>query len=667
MLKSLDLKNVKAGGWVKNFLKNQADNLTGEIDSVGFPFSGDYWGNKDLKKEDLPDDFFLGGINTLDDAWVPFEQTGYWIDGMVRAGYLTGDHRLIEKAKSKIMPVINDSDKDGYLGPSFLKDGITWAHSVYFRAVTALYEATGDEKILKALKAHYLRAPLKDVFEKQKNSPRILYVRNIADIETALWLYEKTGDKRLLSAAEESYKVFNDIFAFDKGVSVDSEMKDLTIKGMCGNRKVNRNHGVTYCEICKLPAVLYKYTGKEEYKKAAVNAFEKLYRDQMIVDGVHSSTEYLNGNEDSLAAHETCDISDLTWALFYLYEITGDPKYGDRIENAVFNAGLGAVDDDFRGEQYFSCPNQVIANDTSNHAYFYRGADWMSYAPKSFLGCCAGNVHRFMPNFVCRSWFIDEMSKTVYPAVYAPSSVRIGFGDSEAIIEEITDYPFNESVKFRVSAEKPVEFTLKLRVPLWAKQSSVFFNGETVLQKGDFYIVERTFKNGDIVEISFESEIEFIENAGGVSVKKGALLYALPIKEKTVIEGLRALNNERYPHYSLYPESKWNYAISANDLKNAKFLSGKASADPWKNNGNGSKIVISAYELKSWKMKKSRNGKKRLNPRGKIVSIGHYCEFTPKVPISVKSKDVGGKRTVDLVPYGTTRLRIAIFPFIKEI
>ena len=666
MLKSLDLKNVKAGGWIKNFLKNQADNLTGEIDSVGYPFSGDYWGNKNLKKEDLPDDFFLGGINTIDDAWVPFEQTGYWIDGMVRTGYLTDDERLIIKAKSKIIPVIENADTDGYLGPSFLKDGITWAHSVYFRAVTALFEATGDEKILEALKVHYLRAPLKDVFEKQKNSPRMLYVRNIADIETALWLYDKTGDKRLLSAAEESYKVFNEIFASDKGVSIDSEMKDLTLKGMLAKRKVNRNHGVTYCEICKLPAVLYKYTGKEKYKKAAVNAFEKLYRDQMLIDGVHSSTEYLNGNKDSLAAHETCDISDLTWALFYLYEITGDPKYGDRIENAVFNAGFGAVDDDFRGEQYFSCPNQVIASDTSNHAYFYRGADWMSYAPENFLGCCAGNVHRFMPNFVCKSWFIDEEKREIFPSVYAPSCITACFNDNPVLINEITDYPFKESVKFIINVKEKAEFTLKLRIPAWSTASKVTVNGRVYLQNGsDFYAVKRTFEDGDAVEIFFESEMEFIENAYGVSVKKGALLYALSIKEKRVNEGLRALKNEKYPRYSLYPESKWNYAVSANDFKNAKFLSGKTSGDPWKNGGNNSKIVMSAYELKGWKLKKSVNGKKRLNPRGKVVKIGHTCYFTPKVPEKIAKKNIGEKTQITLVPYGTTRLRIAIFPFIK--
>ena len=204
MLKSTELKDVKARGWVKNFLRNQADNLTGEIDLVGYPFSERYWGNKNLKEDDLTDEFFLGGINTLDDSWVPFEQTGYWIDGMVRAGYLIDDERLKDKARKKIMPVIENADKDGYLGSELLKDGITWAHSVYFRALTALYEATGDKKILDALKAHYLREPLKDVFEKQKDSARILYVRNIADIETALFVYEKTNDKRLLDAAEES-------------------------------------------------------------------------------------------------------------------------------------------------------------------------------------------------------------------------------------------------------------------------------------------------------------------------------------------------------------------------------------------------------------------------------------------------------------------------------
>lgn len=660
MYKEVSLKNIKAKGWTKDFLSNQLNGLTGDIDEVGMPFSGKFWENVLITSQEMPEYCFSGGIETLNDAWIPFEQNGYWIDGLVRAGYLVDDEKAVAKAKSKILPVIDNPDGDGYLGARLLKDKITWAHSIYFRSLIALYEATDDDKILTALKKHYLRAPLKDVFVKEKNSTRMVFVRNVADIEAALWLYGKTEDERLLKAAEESYEEFNKIFVDDTGVGPDSETKDLTIKGMLGNRKVKRNHGVTYCEICKLPAVLYMYTGKEIYKKAAVNAFEKLYRDQMLVDGVISSTEYLNGNSDSNAMHETCDISDLTWALGYLYMITGNPEYGDRIENAVFNAGLGAVDDDFKGEQYFSCPNQVICNDTSNHAYFYRGEDWMSFAPKKLLACCAGNVHRFMPNFVIRSWFIN--GKEAFAALYAPSEVKFDIDGESVTVEEITEYPFSNIVKFVIKGN--AEFTLTLRVPKWATDSAVCINGEKFggKAKDGLYKITRKFVFGDEIEISFEDKIEFIKNAKGVSIKKGALLYALPIKERVETEGLRALNNPKYPRYSLYPESEWNYAL---DLQNvdAKFEKKTVAAQPWMSGGGGGEIYLTAYTLPSWKIVKSLRGKKRLNPRGKVVPIGHACEFTPKVPRLTDARLLGEKRVVKLVPYGTTRLRIAIFPF----
>ena len=60
--------------------------------------------------------------------------------------------------------------------------------------------------------------------------------------------------------------------------------------------------------------------------------------------------------------HETCDITDHTWALAYLLQATGDARYADRIEQVIFNALPGSITKDFRALQYFSCPNQVIAD-----------------------------------------------------------------------------------------------------------------------------------------------------------------------------------------------------------------------------------------------------------------------------------------------------------------
>ena len=43
-----------------------------------------------------------------------------------------------------------------------------------------------------------------------------------------------------------------------------------------------------------------------------------------------------------------------------MFEATGNTEYLDKIEKCVWNAGLGAVSEDFKTTQYFSCVNQVV-------------------------------------------------------------------------------------------------------------------------------------------------------------------------------------------------------------------------------------------------------------------------------------------------------------------
>lgn len=659
MFSELKLNEIKAKGWIKEFLQTQADGQTGEMGNVGEPFSLKTWDAPEKVRSE--EETFLGGINSIDDSWVPFEQNGYWIDGAIRAGRLINNKKLIDLASGKIYPAVEHALKVGYFGPEYLKDGLRWPFAVYFRALMAEYTATGDERILEALKRHFLRVPMKESYK--KDDLRIITVRNSADIETALWIYSQTKDVRFLQMAEESYAVFNEIFSDDTTADVNSKMLDVTVKGMLLNKTVKNNHGVTYCEICKLSAILHYYTGKEVYKTASVNAFDKLYRDQMLVDGVHSSTEYLNGNTDSLAMHETCDVSDLTWALGYLYMITGDAKYGDWVENAIFNAGLGSVDEDFKGNQYFSCPNQVICDDTSNHVAFYRGRDWNSYAPKKFLACCAGNVHRFMPNYVCRSFMKDGNVLSAF--TYAPCEIETELGGKKVIIEEKTLYPFENRVEFIIKTEESAKFTLLLRKPKWAVKAKVYVNANeyNVNFRKNTCAIAREFCDGDSIAIEFEDKIEFIENAKGVSIKKGALLYALPVKERVVINGLRELNNPDFPHYSLYAESKWNFGLKKEETP--IFISGKVGEKPWIREQNGLKIQILASEIKNWKLRKVNGFWQRLKPREKFRWVEQKAVFTPKVK-AVKPSDVGMSEVITLVPYATTRLRIAIFPLIKQ-
>lgn len=662
MYSELNFSQIKATGWVREYLNTQATGLTGEIGNVGAPFSDPTWEVSDAQASNLPQ--FLGGLNSDNDAWVPFEQNGYWIDGAIRAGHLADNEKLLTLGRGKIYPAIENTQPNGFIGPAYLDGGLTWPHAVYFRALIAEYTATGNQAILDALEKHFMRRPITDAYK--HNDLRIISVRQAAEIETVLWLYDQTGKEVYLEMAEDSYDVFNSIYSDDSAADVNSEMRDVSLPGMLANRKVQRNHGVTYCEICKLAAVLHKYTGKEIYKTAAIKAFDKVYRDQMLVDGVFSSTEYLNGNEDSWAMHETCVVADMTWALGYLYMITGDKKYGDWIENAIFNAGLASVDDDFKGNQYFSCPNQAIANDHSNHAKFFRGTDWISYSPKAFLACCAGNVNRIMPNFAYHSWMRD--GDTISAVTYCPSTITVTAGGNSVTIEEDTSYPFENTIRFRITTDAPTNFTMVLRQPEWAVSAALTVNGAAVADPftDGLCHLRRTFCSGDEIVLTFTDEIRLIENAKGVSVKKGALLYALPIREEVVVEGLHELGNPDFPHYSLYPASKWNYGICPRDAATYSFRPGAIGPQPWRRSNNDLSIRVTGYEVENWKLQHVKRVQSRIRPRVACRWEDRDAVFTPKVRPIRADDPIGQAEIIDLVPYCTTRLRIAIFPKLPE-
>ena len=199
MFQELEFYEIKAAGWAKRYLETQATGQTGELGSIGFPFSDPSWAKGKVARREN-DDYFVGGMQTSSNSWVPFEQTGYWIDGAIRAGHLADNEKLLRLARKKIYPAIENAGEDGYIGPEFLRDGTTWSHAVYFRALIAEYSATRDSKILEALKAHFLRRPIRESYE--GDIKPLIAVRSSAEIETILWLYGQTGDQRFLEMAE---------------------------------------------------------------------------------------------------------------------------------------------------------------------------------------------------------------------------------------------------------------------------------------------------------------------------------------------------------------------------------------------------------------------------------------------------------------------------------
>ncbi|MGB2578444.1 DUF1680 family protein [Elusimicrobium simillimum] len=630
VFKETSLNNITPAGWVKDWLKMQSTGLTGNIEAAGYPFDTPGW---ETRK------FIDGGT----DDWWPFEQTGYWVDGAIKCGYLTGDKKLITRAKRQTDYAIANPDKDGYIGPHYMKapgGNHRWPHAVFFRALMAQYSATKDKKILKALLKHY----------KSETSPHTFH-REICNFEIMVWLYEQTGDKKILDIAFKNYKAW--LKANPKNTA--------TIKNLTSNVRPY-DHGVTFNELTKLAVIAYIYSGDKKYLKAAVNGYKKLFKDMVLLNGVCLSAEHIGKVEDELNSCEVCDITDMTWALGYMLMATGEAEYADMIEAAIYNALPGAVkSDDFGGLQYFSAPNQVVAANNTNHNFFHRGQKWMSYRPNPGTECCPGNVNRAIPNFAARQWM--ETADGIAAVFIAPGKVK--YKNAEITCE--TSYPFSDVISYKIKTAKAQKFSFTVRIPAWCKNASLEFNGsllDTVLEPGFVTFENFVFRNGDTLKLYLPMQIE-VKNypGGGVYVQRGPLVYSLKMEENWKIDKAEKRQNKKLPAYNLAPKSAWNYAL---DTSRFEVHERPLKGNPWTIGNTPVTIKAAAYKVKDWKTEKPLYTMAEYadwEKRWSVKEKGPF-EFTPKLPKNIKNK-LGKKETVTLVPYGATHLRITVFPKVK--
>lgn len=606
------ITGIRPQGWLKEFLLRQRSGLTGHPEVLSYPFNSCLW---------------AGVIERVGeqhgDNWWRYEQTAYYSDGMLRLGYLLHDTALVNKARAGINYTLAHVASNGRLGPNLFTS--QWPIAVYFRVLQAEYAATGDQRIITALHKHYRSYTPEEIGNAK---------RAIVNIEGMLWTYGQTSDPRLLALAEAAYAKGG----FELNMQTASSPDTLVL------------HGVTYMEMAKLPAILYTYTGRKKYLDAAVNAMYKLDRDHMLPDGIPSSNEFLAG-KDPLQSHETCDITDYTWAVGYLLMATGDGRWADKLEKAVFNAGPGAVSKDFKNLQYFSSVNQVIATGQSNHNKFAHGSTWMAYWPCHETECCAGNVHRFMPNYAARMWMRDTSGGPV-AALYGPSVDTFSYKGHPVSITESTRYPFSDQLQFTFHMQQEITMPFTFRIPGWCKQATVTINGvhyNGVLTPGSFVTLRRKFRNNDRINIQFPMQAQLVQwGQWGAAVERGPLLFAYPVPEKVTTDTATYTNlggkrsaDPGFPALDIRPAGAWNYALVANPTQ-WQITENRDNTYPFEI----ATITIKApaRKVNNWQLSENR--------------------YTPSLPKPGSFSYEITTDTITLVPYGTTRLRMTVFPVI---
>ena len=638
---------VEPAGWLHLYLEKQAQQLGSHLPDVSWPFIDRYWSG-----EETPPD--TSGI-----GWWPWEQKGYWIDGALRCAYTIRDEALLKRALAAVDYTLGHALADGYLGPAFARyakaesvavDNFRWPQTVFFRALAAYGEATGDKRVATAMRRHYLA----DEYRAPYGGPS----RDVTNIEGMLWAYEHTGDDRLLDMAVRAWDDF--LSSVPPG---DHESGDLNPERVYANTPIHA-HGVTYIEKAKLPAILFMHTGNTEYLRFAVAAQERIFSHHMLIDGVPSTTEDYRGT-GPLDGHETCDITDHTWSWGYILMATGDGVWGDRIERACFNAGLGAVKKDWTAVQYFSCPNQVIATQDSCHVAFPEwNKGWMAYRPNPGheVACCGGNVHRILPNYVIRMWMTDGEGGLA-AVLYGASTVRAKVGARGHAVEIVqeTDYPFGEEIIFTIRTSTPIVFPLSFRVPGWCRAPQVAVNNNplsAVPNPKGWIRLERTFLPGDrvMLRLPMHTTVTYWPNGrapDGIGLEHGPLVYALPVKETWVSTVTPKWSTPDFPEWDATPAVPWNYGIVAAEsslTSQAQLQRLAMTADPWVD--PPLRLTVPLKKIPGWELRADPRhpGRRQTPPLPEIDEEMSNALATAPV------------EQVTLVPYGATHLRLTILP-----
>lgn len=615
VLQDIGIEGMKAEGWMKEVLTTQRNGLTGHIQVAGAPFDKEGWGDAAQKKMD---------------RWEDFEQTGYWADGALRCGYFIDDPELTRRVKEWVDFQIDHPKEDGFIGPELHN---LWPHVVFFRVIMAEYSRNPSPRIIKALSNHYKNAARSQTLIKTGGPEWDFNERTMLHIEMLCWLYQQTNDAFFIEKAEDTYKAFC------------SRKSPFTMQAFLSD-EVPIVHSVSSFETLKIPVILYINTGKKEYLDAAIHGIQKVYKYHGLADGIPSGNEAHDGNMPN-EVHETCCVSDAQWALGYFLQATGDVQWADLMEKICFNAAFSVVWKDFKSLQYYSSPNQVIARNNSSFCMYVGGQDRMAYRVAHGPACCNGNMNRMIPLFCSRQW-MKKGDNGIVAAMYAPSSftTKLKGSKNEITIQEETNYPFEEMIRFRMKMKRSTPFSFWLRIPQWCKGASITVNGQAadiVCKAGTFVEVQRKFSDGDIIELKLPMKAHSVSMPyDGVAFERGPLVFSLNVKAQEEITETREHDGIKFQSRILTPLSEWNYAPV--DAENIEVVNSNDYSNLWNPETTPVRLKVKAVTVTNWQL--------------------YRDNFTPYMPSVIRK---GEEKVIELVPVGTTVLRMTVFPDIRRI
>ncbi len=445
------------------------------------------------------------------------EHAGKWLYTAAIAARQSADPRLKELLLKTADELVKDQAPDGYLGvyspairitnekAAHNRSWDTWNLTLMTLGLLEVNKYYPNEKYLNAAKKIgdlFVRTFGKDGNDITDYGTRYGISATIA-MDAVIELYKTTGDKDYLELAEIIVKRME-----------ERDHVKLVRVGLNGGDMETVGDGKAYQLLWNLTglAKLYDVTGNNDYLKAIRNAWQNVKDYHLTIaggpwGGVGKHLECFNRKNfwNPYGFIETC--STMSWIQLNkeLLRLTGEAEFAQELETAAYNALLGA-----------QMPN---GRDWCYHS-FSNGRRHIAH----FNDCCPSSGAMALEELtpVIFSHRENGISINLYTESQATLAVN---GSAEVRISQKTNYPFDGDITVTVNMKKKQAFPLFLRIPEWASGADITINGKPSdaprAVSGEFVRLERSWKQGDVVRISFPVELKVERKVERVGTPQG--------------------------------------------------------------------------------------------------------------------------------------------------
>jgi DUF1680 family protein len=188
----------------------------------------------------------------------------------------------------------------------------------------------------------------------------------------------------------------------------------------------------------------------------------------------------------SVATEECCCSYNMMKLTRHLYSWNPDPRYFDYFERTLLNERIGTIRPEKGYTQYYSSLTP--------------GA-WKTFnSEDNSFWCCTGTGVEEYAKLNDSIYWHDE--RGLYVNLFVPS--ELNWAEKGLRVRQETKFPSEPNTSLTITADKPVQMAIRLRIPSWTGASRVKLNGramEASAEPGSYLTIDRSWKTGDRIEM----------------------------------------------------------------------------------------------------------------------------------------------------------------------